>query len=1705
MPSNRIVTPWVPGRGRVWLAAVVSLLLAGTARADVVRTFDFSARDARVIPSPDGAVVALLGGVPDGKPGEPELPVVPAYLDLQPGERVKSCTIEPLGWVSLGAPAGRLRTAAAVSPGLPRVTSAPDAGVYASADWFPAAAGQPGPVGSMRGRTLASFGLHPVRVRPATGELELATRIVVRVVTESDPSPDRLVRKRIVPEWDAAFAQARHAFGLGLDDASLARLAPGARIEHVGATSAGGGFQPSSVPSVEGSPVQYLIITNNAMSSQLQRLADWHTRCGMPTVVRTTEFISANYPYGVDLQDRVRRFIRDAYQQWGITHVLLAGDTDVLPPRYGYTTFFGGNSLPTDLYFSDLDGNWNADGDSLYGEGFWDSTTAGDNLDLYPDVYVGRAPITTPTQAQTFVNKTLQYSETPMGDYEDRALYAAEVLFPQDWSPGTGISVDGANDAESAIRKLPAGWFARRMYENYTAYDTVGAIKETRQAVLDSLTRGWAVFHHVGHGYRNSMSVGDAAITNPDADALQNGNRTWLLYSIDCTSNAIDFACLGEAFMNNTHGGAVANVGSTREDFPITGRNYQDEFYNLTFLDSVPTLGQAFAQQKVPFVALSPSDGTHRWTQFTLTLLGDPAMPIWLRRPVPMTVTYPATVPLSDTTFTVHVTDGVNPLANATVCFDKTGDEYQVATTDGAGNALMRVRPEGTGSATLTVSHGGTFHVFEGTITIGAPAGAVLVAKSADRTVDDGGTLVVTRGNQDGGADAGEWINWTIPISNTGSVTAPGVTASLSTADPRATVMTGTVFYGSLAAGGKLNGVSPFNVRLDPNTPDGTEILFQLDIFSGPNHWVDVFRLPVRAPNLVIVGNTIVDNGTNGSSGNSNGRFDTGETVNLTFTMRNTTSGAAHGLTATLSTSTPGITIPVPTATLPDMPAGTNAVTTAFRVASTTGVNPSFTYTINDAYGVRFTRTVDLLQPGGVTNVQGVGAATTISLSWGKTPSADVAGYNIYRSLSPAGPYTKANVTPTDRSAYFVDEALPALSRFYYEVSAVDSSGNESAMSIIESASTNPPMHAGWPQAMGRTTPSSALVCNLDHSADSSYEIIAGSDVLWAWHADGTPVRDADGTALTSGDFTTEGSYYAAGPTLADLNNDGTWEIIAPTWDSKQLFVFEPDGSDYPGFPKQLYDNVWSSAAVGNIDGTPQPEIVFGSNGPNFYAFHADGTEVLDGDNNPSTIGVFKVLGSSFNYGSPALADLDGDGKLDIIYGSFDGNLYAWKGDGTNVPGWPQPLFAGTLSSPAVGDLDNDGQLEIAITANNGKLYVFEANGTLRPGFPVSGVQAVGTGRYPSPALADMEGTGQKDIVINTTDGFLKVFRPNGTLISQWSNVRYSTLTALASESSPVVADIDGDGQNEVIVGDETGSLSAFDNDGTLMAGFPIQLGGEVRGTPTLWDIDHDGLTEIVLSDWDKNLYVWDYPGTFNPNGAPAWAMWRHDQYRQGRLGAPIIVSAASVAFSATDAPLSGLDLVFAMPATPEAEGRYDVYRADGSGATGTTAPALPAGFARLNAEPIGVASGALVKWTDVSALPGHTYRYLFVRRQDRPGDAFLAYGPFAASASQSAPALAFVTQNFPNPVHGGRTSIAYGVPSADAASGAVTRTSLRFYDVRGRLVRTLVDGLVPPGRYQVSWDGKDDRGAAVSPGVYFYEYAAGATRMQKKALLIGP
>jgi hypothetical protein len=1239
-------------------------------------------------------------------------------------------------------------------------------------------------------------------------------------------------------------------------------------------------FKPTQLPSVLGSPVAYVIVTSDNMAAEFQRLADWKTQAGVPAVVRTLSFIRQEYN-GTDDADRIRRFLRDAYARWGTKWALLGGDTDVIPTRVAWTRFYvmppqTYNDIPTDLYYSCLDGNWNADGDSLYGEGDLSGTIKVDNCDLLPEIWVGRAPAANATEAHRFVDKVFQYSRTPVGDYENRIAFFAEVMDPQDWTPGDFIVLDGAALAEEClpyVKSDPAMGYGR-LYENYLdpSYEP-GALQLTRARALDSLEVGYNLAVHCGHGFRNVMSLGDSNATNADFLALNNGNRLINFYAVDCTSNAIDYPCLGEAFLKASNGGGVSSIGSTRLDFPSTGRVYQKEYFRLMFQAGVTAIGEAQGRQKLPYVSTAITDNTQRWTQMTLLLLGDPEMHLWTARPRSLAVTKPASLSASDTTLAVHVTVGGAALAGALVTAYKAGDDYSSGTTDASGNVVLDFRPDGGGSAMLTVT---AFNCvpYQTPIVITAAAGPLLVEGTVAVDDDNSGG---TSGNGDGVLDSGETVDLTVPVRNTGGTSSSSVTGKLTTTSPAVTMITSGVTYGTIAAGATVNGATRFRFTTAYNSVDQIELPFSLSIVDGAaHHFVEPIRLTLHAPELMSYAHVYTE-----ISGNGNGVPEAGEVVSETVTLRNSGSGVARGVSVVLRNHDGLATVTDSTASYGDIAAGAtkNGDALAFNVI---GAGAKFELRISTSQGLLSTQTLDLVAPATPINLASRGFVNLARLTWNANAAPDLIGYNIYRSAAAGGPYTLLNSIPADRSAYYVDEGLTPLTRYYYQASAVDSAGNESGRSATISVSTTPPNHAVFPIAMGGNSSSAVTIARAYVHQPKDMDIFAGADHLYVWFADGTAPVDADGSPLTSGDFTELGSNYAAGAAVADLDGGG-FEIIAPTWNDQSLYVFDTQGQVKAGFPFVASTPIWSTPAIGDLDKDGKKEIVFASNGNLLYALRWNGTEWMDGDANPSTPGVFKTLGFNFNYGTPAIADLDHDGFPEIVFASFDHNLYAWHANGTNVTGFPIMLAGASNSSVAIGMLDgpSDTQPEI-VAAGGDSLYVFEPSGARRPGFPVALKVSGGTGKQPSPALADMNGDGYLDIVAAGTDGRLYAYDRNGVLFAAFANVRFSALTDAATESSPVVADINGDGSPDIVIGDDNATLSAFDNQGRLLAGFPIALGGEIKGTPALCDCDGDGMSEIVAVGWDGQLYFWDYDFPFSPNGPSPWPQFHHDAMHTG-------------------------------------------------------------------------------------------------------------------------------------------------------------------------------------------------------------------------------
>ena len=297
--------------------------------------------------SGSGVGARLEGAAPANAPGAFDLPLLPITV------------VPPLGSRLAGIEVLDLETAVVAPPAPVRRVPGETRG---NAPVVDLAAGQlaiRAPGGYLRGQRLDAVVLSPVR-READGSWRLVTRIRLGLRFEVD-SEDEVAR----PLRGPVGIPPGHLPGRVIDLSGQAHGAiEGRSAISVASTEAGGEpYDPRFSPSLDGSPVAYVIITNQAMAGEFQRLADWHTREGEPSVVRTVEWIAGAYT-GVDLQQKIRAFIRDAVVHWGTEWVVLGGDTPVIPVRYGFTTYVyrAGSEIPTDLYYQCLDGNWNANG-----------------------------------------------------------------------------------------------------------------------------------------------------------------------------------------------------------------------------------------------------------------------------------------------------------------------------------------------------------------------------------------------------------------------------------------------------------------------------------------------------------------------------------------------------------------------------------------------------------------------------------------------------------------------------------------------------------------------------------------------------------------------------------------------------------------------------------------------------------------------------------------------------------------------------------------------------------------------------------------------------------------------------------------------------------------------------------------------------------------------------------------------------------------------------------------------------------------------------------------------------------------------------------------------------------------------------------------------------------------------------------------------
>ena len=1364
---------------------------------------------------------------------------------------------------------------------------------------FPERWGFAGGTSHSRGFQLLSLTLFPVKaIRSGNGawsEIEILEEYEIRLLPSVNATGhrDRVVRQRLVPGERArmekklaeVIANPEALIGYARADGEIISSAPTDKTPHLGQ-----------------SPVSNLIITSEAMAPTFQVLADHRTDGGLPSAVVTVQWIKDNYRHGADLQETIRGFIREAYERWGVEYVLLAGDTDVIPARYATSTFYppgGHTEIPADMYYACLDGNWNADGDNIFGEPAVGPENFVDDVDMASDVYLGRAPVSSPLAAANFVTKVMDDEKEPAGSqWPNRRLLAAEVLF---WTEAGAISLDGAMFAEDLATSVVepfSGFETTRMYESFDLVDEFsqpvypGAVQETRTTVIDSLNAGnYGIFGQIGHGFFFNMSMGDANMSVSDADNLSNVGNPFLMYALNCASCAFDYSCLMERFLQNDLGGSVASIGASRAAFPYTSNDFQYEFFRLMFEDGVVRVGDVIEQSKLPWLSLAYSNSFTRWTYFNYTLLGDPAMTLWTDVPANVDVALPASVGGGNQAVSVTVTSGGSPVAGANVTLQGDGT-YATAVTDVSGQVSLDAVVTTTSSLQVDVM--GSNSSWE-TLPLAVVLPSSYIALDSMNVIDDGSDGSIGNGN--GVAEAGETIALWPTFAETAGTGSVSAVATLASSAAGVVVSDGTAAVPAISGGGQAVSSDPFLVSLANTIADGTSLIFDLSVNDGAKAlFASEWDLMAQAPEVEPVELAWFDT----FYGNSDGILDNGERVAVVINLKNYGAGVSDQITGRLRTNSPNVVLndTVVSYTSLSLLAETQGTGLFSLSVADTALEYDARVEFTDNYGRTFTHEFLIGQPGIPDNLEANSALgpDVIAVSWTPVTGSPLRGYHVYRSDDVAGPYDRVTLDLIEGIAYYRDAGLAPLTQYYYRITALDSSLVESAVSITIAQSTAPAEVGDFPLPF--ETESSGHCAVGDVTGDGHNEIVFGADEIYVWRADGSEIVDGDSDAQTLGPITNEdGVFSPAGIALAELDGMPGLEIIAHERDTKTIHVYHADGTELPGWPQSTHWSwAWATPAVGDVDGDGDLEIVVNNLAGETLVWHHDGTELADGDSDGGTNGVFFVRPEgrwSWGLSAPALFDLDGDGAAEIIFGTKYGwnnenRLHAIKYDGTEASGFPiNAHLGGSITcSPTIADLDDDSIWEIIFASARDSLYVVEQDGSAYPGFPIPFDVNTGSTACPSPAVGDFNLDGNLEIVAvetsNSTTAQIHVIDTSGNDLPGWPQFIPGN-----SESSPVVGDINGDGHPDIIHGigggdeDTPNNLYAFAHDGSSVDGFPITLSGPIRPAAVLTDLDMDGDVDIVYGGWDLNMHAWDMPYTVDGTAMP-WATFRGHSTRDG-------------------------------------------------------------------------------------------------------------------------------------------------------------------------------------------------------------------------------
>ncbi|MDD5454762.1 MAG: C25 family cysteine peptidase [Candidatus Ratteibacteria bacterium] len=402
---------------------------------------------------------------------------------------------------------------------------------------------------------------------------------------------------------------------------------------------------------LSGSDYEYIVITTNALRDagtspyKLDDLVNAKISRGITAAVVTVENEISLYPDtrpdgGHDVQTQIRNFIIDYSQNHGTRYVLLAGNASNIPPRMFWVDplnpYYSPTLMPVDMYYGcllDAYGNPvtfddEPTPDGVYGEP--NDGPGGGEVDLYAEVFVGRAPVATGDEISNFVRKTLTYENTT-SDYLRSIYMVGELLdylgqyYGSDYMEEIRLGSDANGYTTIGFENsLYADFF-----DTYTLYDDYYNYIST-QDLIDAFNSGAHIINHLGHGEWCCMCYYIPFCTY-ELQSLTNTDYSFV-YSQTCEAGRFDdySDCFAEVVTTMQYGAFAAIMNARYGWYDPGGTDgasqcYHREFWDAFLGENINKLGKINQDSKEDNISKINAEFM-RWSYYELNLFGDPEL-----------------------------------------------------------------------------------------------------------------------------------------------------------------------------------------------------------------------------------------------------------------------------------------------------------------------------------------------------------------------------------------------------------------------------------------------------------------------------------------------------------------------------------------------------------------------------------------------------------------------------------------------------------------------------------------------------------------------------------------------------------------------------------------------------------------------------------------------------------------------------------------------------------------------------------------------------------------------------------------------------------------------------------------------------------------------------------------------------------------------